>query len=169
MLQHFGRFGTPEVVHTDRGTAFHNELITELLRVAGTEQSLTTAYSKEENAIVERANKEVLRHLNALLFYARVYDRWAYEKLPMVQRIMNTVEKTSTGVTPAELILNNGIRLQARILAPPTSLSPTQWMNGSRSNAHASQSPSARPVTAGNPTKLGCTWTISTTTSVQTQ
>ena len=25
----------------------------------------------------------------------------------MVQRIMNTVEKTSTGVTPAELILNN--------------------------------------------------------------
>ena len=55
MIQHFGRFETPEVVHTDRGTAFHNELIAELLRVAGTKQSLTTAYSKEENAIVERA------------------------------------------------------------------------------------------------------------------
>ena len=37
---------------------------------------------------------------------------------PMVQRIMNTVEKTSTGVTPAELILNNSIRLSNRILAP---------------------------------------------------
>jgi transposase InsO family protein len=122
MLQHFGRFGTPEVVHTDRGTAFHNELIAELLRVAGTEQSLTTAYSKEENAIVECANKEVLRHLNALLFDERVHDKWSYEQLPMMQRIMNTVEKTSTGVTPAELILNNAIRLQARILAPPTSL-----------------------------------------------
>jgi hypothetical protein len=93
MLQHFGRFGTPEVVHTDRDTAFHNELITELLRVAGREQSLITAYSKEENTIVERANKEVVRHLNALLFDARVHDRWSYEQLPMVQRIINTVEK----------------------------------------------------------------------------
>ena len=31
---------------------------------------------------------------------------------------MNTVEKTSTGVTPAELILNNSIRQSNRILAP---------------------------------------------------
>ena len=42
----------------------------------------------------------------------------------MVQRIMNTVEETSTGVTPAELILNNSIRLSARILAPPGSNTP---------------------------------------------
>ena len=27
-----GRFDTPEVVHTDRGTAFHNELVSELHR-----------------------------------------------------------------------------------------------------------------------------------------
>ncbi len=27
------RFGTPEVVHTDRGTALHNELVSELLRM----------------------------------------------------------------------------------------------------------------------------------------
>jgi hypothetical protein len=42
----------------------------------------------------------------------------------MVQRIMNTVEKTATGLTPAELILNNSIRLSARILAPPGSNTP---------------------------------------------
>ena len=33
-----------------------------------TEQSLTTANSSKENGIVERANQEVLRHLNAILF-----------------------------------------------------------------------------------------------------
>ena len=43
-----------------------------------------------------------------------------HEQLPMVQRIMNMVEKTSTGVTPAALILNNSIRLTERILLPPT-------------------------------------------------
>ena len=111
IFQYFGRFGTPEVVHTDRGTAFHNELVEELLLMSGTEQSLTTAYSSEENGIVERANQEVLRHLNAILFDSRVHDRWSFEQLPMVQRIMNTVEKTSTGVTPAQLILNNSISL----------------------------------------------------------
>ena len=115
IFQHFGRFGTPEVVHTDRGTAFHNELIEELLRMSGTEQSLTTAYSSEENGIVERANQEVLRHLNAILFDSRVHDKWSFEQLPMVQRIMNTVEKTSMGVTPAQLILNNSISLLKQI------------------------------------------------------
>jgi len=33
---------------------------------------------------------------------------------------MNTVEKTSTGVSPAELILNNSIRLTSAILSPPS-------------------------------------------------
>jgi hypothetical protein len=45
-------------------------------------------------------------------------------QLPIVQCIMNTVEKTSTGVTPAELILNKSIRLSNRILSPPDSLNP---------------------------------------------
>ena len=119
IFQHMGRFGTPEVVHTDRGTAFHNELVSEQLRMTGTEQSLSTAYSSEENGIVERANQEVLRHLNAILFDTRVHDK-SFEQLPMVQRIMNTVEKTSIGVSPAKLILNNSIRLTERILLPPT-------------------------------------------------
>ena len=120
LFQHFGRFGTPSAIHTDRGTAFHNELVEELTRLAGTDHSLSTAYSKEENGIVERANQEVLRHLTAILFDTRVSNAWSYEQLPMVQRIMNTVEKTSTGVTPAELVLTNSIRLTSRILAPPS-------------------------------------------------
>ena len=59
---------------------------------------------------VERANQEVIRHLRALLFDKRVYNKWSFEELPLAQRIMNTVEKIATGVTPAELILNNSLR-----------------------------------------------------------
>jgi hypothetical protein len=40
IFQHFGRFGTPEVIHADRGTAIHNEVVAELLRMTGVEQSL---------------------------------------------------------------------------------------------------------------------------------
>ena len=62
ILNHVGRFGSPEVIHTDQGLAFPNELVTELIRLSGIGQSFATAYSSEENGIVERANQEVLRH-----------------------------------------------------------------------------------------------------------
>ena len=42
IFQHFGRFGTPVVIHK-------------------VEHSFATAYSKEENGIVERAIQEVMR------------------------------------------------------------------------------------------------------------
>ena len=90
IFQHFGRFGTPDVIHTDQGPAFCNELFSELSRLSQVEHSFATAYSKEENGLVERANQEIMRHLRAM------HDKWSYKQLPMVQRIMNTVEKTST-------------------------------------------------------------------------
>jgi len=67
-----------------------------------------------------------MRHFRAMHFDACVHDKWSYEQLPMVQRIMKTVEKTSTEVTPAELILNNSIRLSNRILAPGCANSTSQ-------------------------------------------
>ena len=36
----------------------------------------------------------------------------------IVQRILNTAEKTSTGVTPAELILSHSIRLSSNTITP---------------------------------------------------
>ncbi len=70
---------------------------------------------------MERANQEVLRHLRALLFDSRVFDKWSFEQLPLVLRIMNTVEKTSTGVTPVDLILSHSIRLTSNIMSPVNS------------------------------------------------
>ena len=114
-VQHFGRFGTPDVIHTDQGPTFRNELFSELARMSTVEHSFAIAYSKEENGIVERASQEVMRHLRAMRFDARVHDKWSFEQLPMVKCMMNTVEKTSTRVTPAELILNISIRLSNRV------------------------------------------------------
>ena len=113
-----------DVIHTDQGPAFRNEFLEELTRLSKVVHSFATAYSKEENGIVERANQEVMRHLRDILFDARVHDKLSYEQLSMVQRIMNIVEKAATEVTPVELILNNSIRLSARILAPPGSNTP---------------------------------------------
>jgi transposase InsO family protein len=72
--QHFGRFGTPDVIHTDQSPAFRNELFSDLSRLSQVEHSFATVYSKEENGLVEGANQKVMRHLRAMLFDARVHD-----------------------------------------------------------------------------------------------
>ena len=37
ILNHVGRFGSPEVIHTDQGPTFHNELVSKLVRLCGIE------------------------------------------------------------------------------------------------------------------------------------
>jgi transposase InsO family protein len=119
LLQHVGRFGIPGQIRSDRGTQFVNGIIEELTALMHSEQQIGTAYSKEENAIVERANKEVMRHLRAIIFDEKVQSNWAQDQLPLVARIMNSAEKVTTGVSPAELLFGNMIDLDREILRKP--------------------------------------------------
>ena len=64
----FGRFGAPYQLRSDNGPNFIADLIREFLLLIGVKLCLTLAYSKEENAIVERYNKEINRHLLALTY-----------------------------------------------------------------------------------------------------
>ena len=68
LLKHFGNFGAPHQLRSDNGPHFIAEVIREFLHLIGVPHNLTLAYSKQENAIVERYNKEINRHLRALTF-----------------------------------------------------------------------------------------------------
>ena len=68
LLVHFGRFGSPNMIRSDRGSHFANDMIKEFLDLCGIPHILTLAYSKQENGIVERVTKEVNRHLRGLVF-----------------------------------------------------------------------------------------------------
>ena len=68
LLKHFGRFGAPHQLRSDNGLHFIAEIIREFLLPVGVSHTLTLAYSRQENAIVERYNKEINRHLRALTF-----------------------------------------------------------------------------------------------------
>ena len=71
-----GMFGIPSEVVSDNGTQFANELITCFLDTLGTTNVKIHAYSKEENGMVERANKEVNRHLRTLVYNRKVKSKW---------------------------------------------------------------------------------------------
>jgi transposase InsO family protein len=118
LLQHFGRFGAPSQIRSDRGSHFVNSIIEEFLTLVGTEHCLTLSYSKEENALVERANKEVNRHLRAFTFDTNSVDNWRLS-LPMVHRIMNATFTDRTKLSSAKILFADALDLDRSIFAPP--------------------------------------------------
>lgn len=84
------------------------------MRHTGIDHTTICPYSHEENTIVERINKEILRHLRAYLFDKDIVTEWtrAYRQ---VQRIINTSKVSSIGASPAELL---NINLEQWIFNP---------------------------------------------------
>lgn len=117
ILNFIGRYGLPRILLSDSGTQFKNELMDQVSRSLGSVQMFTMPDSKEENAIVERSNKEVNRHLRNLVFHHNVIEGWA-DCLPLVQRIINASVHSSIGVTPAQLLFGNSVNLDRGVLLP---------------------------------------------------
>lgn len=119
MIQHFGRYGIPHSVVTDNGSQFINSLFDQLYSLTGISQIRITPYSHEENGMVERSIREVLRHLRCIVSDRRCHHRWS-SVLPMVQRIMNTTINTVTQVSPAQLVYGTEANLNQSIFPVST-------------------------------------------------
>ena len=117
LLTQFGRFGLPNMIRSDRGSHFANDLIKECLDLTGTPHNLTLAYSSQENAIVERVNKEVNRHVRGLVFDTPSLEHYA-KCIPFVQRIINSSVNRRTNASPASILFGNKLDLNRGILTP---------------------------------------------------
>ena len=117
LVQHIGIFGIPAEIQSDNGTNFCNKIITELTKLLNVEHIKTVTYSKEENSIVERRNKEVMRHLRAIVFSENTTGKWR-RFLPFAQRICNAEVVSSLGLSPADIVFGKAINLDREILTP---------------------------------------------------
>ena len=117
LLHFIGYFGCPSQIVSDRGSHFVNEVIKEFMQLMGVDHKLTLAYSKEENAMVENANKRVLEYLRDLMFERRIISKWSLA-LPLVQRILMTDRNEVTGMTPAQMLYGNSVDLDRGIFLP---------------------------------------------------
>jgi len=118
LLQHIVRYGCPSQIQSDNGPQFVNEIIEEFTKLIDTEYIYTLQYSKEENAMVERENKEVLRHLRNIIFDKNVIEKWSRDTIPFVQRIINSTVSSSTGASPAQILFGNALNLDHSIFLP---------------------------------------------------
>jgi hypothetical protein len=105
--------------------------------MTGIEQLKTIAYSHEENGIVERAIKELLRHIRAILYDKNIFDKWG-DLLPLVQRILNATRHSTIGYAPAQILFGNAIDLDRGIILPlddtNTSADLPTWLHNMREN-----------------------------------
>jgi hypothetical protein len=115
LIQYTGRFRTPERFSTDSGSNFKSQLMEGLMSRLGADHHLTKAYSKEQNGIVERVNREIISNLKAIIFDKRVQKKWS-KYLPIVQRYYNTSVHSATGCTPAEIVFPSGAQIDQELI-----------------------------------------------------
>ena len=75
LLQFVGQFGCPSQFIGDNVPQYVNELIDEFMATVGLEHVRTMAYSTEDNAIEECVDKEVMRHLKAIIFEKQIKNK----------------------------------------------------------------------------------------------
>jgi len=99
----FCYFGLPEQIHSDQGAQFQPQLMSDLCRLWGVNQSRTTPYHPHENGVVERNNRMLGDALRSLL-RGRSQEKWD-TMLPQVMRAYRSTPHTSTDETPNLLML----------------------------------------------------------------
>jgi transposase InsO family protein len=119
LISHIGLFGVPNSILTDNGSQFVNQWFDQLLEIIQIDHPTIHAYSHEEASIVERSNKEIVKHLKAILFDTKVIQEWT-TFLPLVQRIMNSSYHRAIGMSPVELIYGTTLDLNRGLLTPYT-------------------------------------------------
>ena len=124
MVHWIGHYGIPGELLTDNGKQYTADVIEQLCELLQLDHLTIMPYSHQENAIVERANKEVNRILRAIVFDLRVKKDWSLY-LPLVGRVMNSMKHSSIGCAPADILFGKSVDLNRGLFPDKARLSQT--------------------------------------------
>jgi hypothetical protein len=100
------RYHRITVIRCDGAKAFAGSVVSQLLKILGSTLHVITPFAHWQNGQVERAHREILRHLRALVVAGTSHpreSRWGTFLCGARRILMNTVN-ASTGVTPNDLV-----------------------------------------------------------------
>ena len=112
---HTCRFTAPLEIVTDFGLQFMNQLLTHFNAESGIKHHTTIPKAKEEIGIVERANKDVNRHIRNVLFDKGPFKNWS-RLLCMTERVLNTSVEKPLGISPNTLLFGNAFLTDPSLL-----------------------------------------------------
>ena len=91
------KHGMPSKIITDRDKLFTSKFWKSLMKQMGGEQKMITAFHPQANGQTERMNQTIEQYLRYYVNFQQ--DNWV-ELLPMAEFIFNSIEGSTTGVTP---------------------------------------------------------------------
>ncbi|GKT22649.1 hypothetical protein ADUPG1_012184 [Aduncisulcus paluster] len=97
------RYGVPKNIISDGGPQYANYLMDHMWDTFGSKHHVTSPGHSNSNGAVERVNREVKRHLLALLHDILEQPDW-HVAIPIIQIIINNTRHTATRFTPSEML-----------------------------------------------------------------
>lgn len=101
-------FGTPRVIHTDRGTNFESELFKEQCALMGIKKTRTSPYYPQADGLVERLFRTIKPLLSSTVQSRNI--PWC-EAVPFVEMGLRCTAQASTGYSPYEIVFGKQMQL----------------------------------------------------------
>jgi len=111
----FTKFGAPEVIISDRGSAFQSKVLRELFTDFRSKHVMSSPYHPQTNGLTERFNKTLAGML--AMYVSEKQQEWD-EYIPFAVFAYNTVRQDSTGFSPYHLLYGVEPRLLAELVPP---------------------------------------------------
>ena len=106
--EHFCKYGIPAVILSDRGSHFHNQLMTNMRSLIGYNHIYSTPYHPQTNGAVERFNSTFVPQISKL--QDSQHNNWD-EYLQAVVFAYNSGTHKTTNYSPFELLYGRAPRL----------------------------------------------------------
>ena len=103
-------FGTPQVVVSDNGREFVNQVLTDTFTQLGVDHRLVPPYSPQANGYIERQHKTINQALRAV----RTKENWAL-RLPIIIASINNTSIEGSPYTPSQYALGMCANLPGQI------------------------------------------------------
>jgi hypothetical protein len=103
LFKHICDYGMVDAVASDPGSAFTSELLEQVLQWLGPKHIISLV-DVHTSSGVEPMNREVLRHLKALIYDERILSRWSDDTVfPIIKFLINSHVSSETGMEPFRL------------------------------------------------------------------
>ena len=103
----FCRFGSPDIIVSDRGQNFMSKLVSALCELFQVTRHHTSSFHPECNSVVERTNSTLAQ---AIRSYCNVEQNNWHKQLPAIMMAFRNAQSATTGYTPYELVFGRQMR-----------------------------------------------------------